>query len=240
MTKPNTVIPQHIAIIMDGNRRWAREHKMEASKGHEYVVDKAIEPLIDHAIKRGISYVTLWAFSTENWKRDKAEVDFLMMLFRRMFSRNSQRLHEKGVRLQMIGDPTRFDPDLQEKMAEWIEKTKDNQEITVVFALNYGGRDEIMRAAAKLIKAAGGVVQLADDKHAWTEEQFSMALDTADMPPVDLIIRPGGEQRLSGFLLWQSQYSELYFPEVLMPDFGAEELDKALAEFSRRQRRFGK
>lgn len=233
------LLPKHIAIIMDGNRRWARQHGMEVFFGHEYMVDKAIEPLVDHCIDRGIECVTLWAFSTENWKRDRKEVDFLLMLFRRVFSKNSQRLHERGVRLKMIGDPSAFPEDLQQSMAEWIEKTKDNDKITVVFALNYGGRDEILRAAGKLIKQAGGQVKMADEKHAWTVEEFEAALDTTELPAVDLIIRPGGEQRLSGFLLWQSEYAELYFPEVMMPDFNPSELDKALEEFARRQRRFG-
>lgn len=222
-------VPQHLGIIMDGNRRWARAHKLEVLKGHTYVADKVIQPLVEHCIKKRIKYITLWAFSTENWSRDREEVQGLMNLFRSAFTKNAAELHEKGVRLNTIGDLERFPKDLQRSITEWLAKTAENDKITVTFALNYGGRDEIVRAVNNL-ELAGKVV---------TADTLSAALDTAGMPDPDLIIRPGGEQRLSGFLPWQAVYAELYFTSVLMPDFTPAELDKALAEYAHRQRRFG-
>lgn len=224
-------LPQHIGIIMDGNRRWARQHKLAALQGHEYVANQVIEPLVDRCIELAIPFITLWAFSTENWRRDQQEVAGLMNLFRQAFSKNAARLHQKGVRLRAIGDLSRFPADIQKNIAEWVETSRDNDKVTVTFALNYGGRDEILRAMEK--------VATEKNSQSWSEEDISQALDTAGIPDPDLIIRPGGEQRLSGFLTWQSIYSELYFTDVLMPDFSPAELDKALADFSHRQRRFG-
>ena len=143
--------PQHIAIIMDGNRRWARQHKLQAIQGHEYVANKILEPLVEHCIQKQIPYLTLWAFSTENWQRDQEEVQGLMNLFRNAFARSIQKLHEKGVRLNMIGDLSHFPADIQKNVAEWMEKSKNNKKITVTFALNYGGRDEIIRAVRKIV-----------------------------------------------------------------------------------------
>jgi undecaprenyl diphosphate synthase len=225
-------LPQHIGIIMDGNRRWARQHKLEALKGHEYVANKVIEPLVEHCIKLGIPYLTLWAFSTENWQRDQQEVEGLMNLFRNAFKRNVQKLHDQGVKLHFIGDLSRFPQDIQDNVTRWLEMSKNNQNITVTFALNYGGRNEIIRAIRTLAKTNQNLTELSD-------QSFSTALDTAHLPDPDLIIRPGGEQRLSGFLPWQSVYAELYFTNVLMPDFDVTELNKALEEYSHRARRFG-
>lgn len=231
-----TNIPTHVAIIMDGNRRWAREHKMEAFKGHEYVANKIIEELTEAAIAEGIQYLTLWAFSTENWNREEKEVSALMNLFRDSFKKNAKTLHEKGVRLNVIGDISRFPTDIQENVAHWLEESKNNTRITVTFALNYGGRDELLRAFNALLRqqATGHRQQQI------SENEIAEYLDTKGMPDPDLIIRPGGEKRLSGYLPWQSVYSELYFTDVLMPDFNAEQLRKAVEEYSRRQRRFGK
>jgi undecaprenyl diphosphate synthase len=215
---------------MDGNRRWAKQHGLEILRGHEYVANKVIEPLVERCIERGVKYVTLWAFSTENWKRDRSEVIGLMELFRQAFQKQSQRLHKMGVRLRHIGDLQKFPPDIQQGIAKWEADTAQNQRITVTFALNYGGRDEVLRATNKL---------LAVGQTAVTEAEFAAALDTAGMPDPDFIIRTGGEQRLSGFLPWQAVYAELYFPSILMPDFTSIELDKALDEFAQRQRRFG-
>lgn len=224
-------LPTHVAIIMDGNRRWAKQHKLQVMQGHQFVADKVIEDLVAHAVKRGIQYVTLWAFSTENWHRDKTEVDGLMKIFREAFGRSANRLYELGVRLNYIGDLAAFPTDIQEQVQAWIDKSRTNDRITLTFALNYGGRDELVRAVNQLL-AAG--------KQSVTEADISAAVDTSGLPDPDLIIRPGGEQRLSGFLTWQSVYSEWYFTDVLMPDFTAEEFDKALAEFAHRQRRFGR
>jgi undecaprenyl diphosphate synthase len=225
-------LPKHIGIIMDGNRRWAKQHGWEVLRGHQYVSDKVIEPLVLRCIELGVPYLTLWAFSTENWKRDRAEVEGLMNIFRDGLQRNGQRLHEKGVRLNMIGDRSRFPADIQKGIELLLKKTAENKNITVTFALNYGGRDEILRAVNTFV-AENGPVEV-------TAENVAQHLDTSTMPDPDLIIRPGGEQRLSGFLTWQSVYSELYFTEILMPDFSPAELDKAVEEYAKRHRRFGK
>ena len=239
MSASKITIPSHIAIIMDGNRRWARQHKLEALKGHEYVANKVIEELVVEAINQGVKYLTLWAFSTENWQREQAEVQGLMGIFRSAFKKNAQRLHELGVRLNTIGDPSRFPADIQENVGHWLKLSKKNTKITVTFALNYGGRDEILRAINKLKRADQSQNQ-SSAHQPLTEADFAQYLDTAGLPDPELIIRPGGEQRLSGYLPWQSVYCELYFTDVLMPDFGATELQKAIAEFSHRQRRFGR
>lgn len=227
---------KHIAIIMDGNRRWARKQGLSAISGHEYVVDHVIEPLVDRCIELKIPYLTMWAFSTENWERDERELTGMMRLFRKAFERKVQELHEKGVRLNILGEIDRFPKDIAEKAKQWVEISRKNTTITLNFALNYGGRDELIRGMWELFsklskkKEASGV----------TMDAFQSCLDTADMPDPDLIIRPGGQLRLSGFMPWQSVYSELYFTEVLMPEFTVQELDKAIADFSSRKRRFGR
>jgi len=233
MLQKKSSTPHHIAIIMDGNRRWAKLHKMQALQGHAYVVNKIIEDLVDGCVELGIPYLTLWAFSTENWKRDQEEVSGLMGLFRKAFQKNVEDLHKKGVRLNMIGDPGKFPSDIQKDIAKWIELSKENTKVTVSFALNYGGRDEILRAMHKATTANVDLSKI-------TEEEFSQCMDTKDIPDPDLIIRPGGEQRLSGYLPWQSVYSELYFTDILMPDFDKHALKKAVEEYASRQRRFGK
>ena len=230
-------LPKHIAIIMDGNRRWAKQHGLELFRGHEQVANRVVKELVEQCVRRGVSYVTFWAFSTENWQRDDDEVSWIMQLFRQAFTKNAAELHEAGVRLNMIGDLQKFPNDIQENVRHWLELSKSNTAITVTFALNYGGRDEILRATRQLAKQVGAGEVAADGI---TEEVFAAALDTHDMPDPDLIIRPGGEKRLSGLLPWQSVYSELYFTDVLMPDFNGAELDKALADYAARQRRFGK
>lgn len=219
------VVPQHVAIIMDGNRRWAKRKGLAAIMGHRKVAHEMIERLTDFAIARGIKYLTLWAFSTENWERPTDEVDGMMNLFRESLQTQVEKLHKKKVRVAVIGDISRFPEDIRQQVADFVEQTANNSAMTVVFALNYGGRDELRRAVRQ-----GG-------------ESFEEHLDTKqmiDLPDPDLMIRPGGEQRLSGFLPWQTVYTELYFSEVLMPDFDEAELDKALAEYARRHRRFGK
>lgn len=217
-----TKTPTHIAIIMDGNRRWARDHGLPVLAGHQKVADEVLESLVEHAAKRGVKYLTFWAFSTENWSRSAGEVEGIMRIFRHVVAKRWQRLHEKGVRVWVIGDISKFAPDIKESLEKVVEQTKENKKITAIFALNYGGRDEIRRA----VKKSGS--------------NFERDLDTVGIPDPDLIIRTGGEQRLSGFLLWQSEYSELYFPSFYMPDFTPEKLDEAIEEFISRQRRFGK
>ncbi|MFH1244501.1 MAG: polyprenyl diphosphate synthase [bacterium] len=215
-------VPKHIAIIMDGNRRWAKKQGLAAIAGHAYAVDKVVENLIERAGELGVKYLTLWAFSTENWNRDEKEVTGLMNLFRKALMTKVEKFIAKGARLRLIGDMSRFAPDIQEGMKKAIEASNKNDKITVTFALNYGGRDEIKRAVEK-----GG-------------KRFEKYLDTAGTPDPELIIRTGGEQRMSGFLMWQSAYSEWYFTETLFPDFGPAEFDKAIEEYQGRQRRFGK
>ena len=220
--------PQHIAVIMDGNRRWAREHGLPILEGHRRVADKVLEPLIEYAAKRGVKYITFWAFSTENWQRSAQEVRGIMAIFRHVIKKRWARLHEKGVRVKAIGDLSKFPIDIKNALEDVVEQTKNNTKITAVFALNYGGRDEIIRAINRV------------DSCQLSAESFSKFLDTSGIPDPELIIRTGGEQRLSGFLLWQSQYSELYFPPWYMPDFTPERLDEAIEEFQKRKRRFGK
>lgn len=222
---------------MDGNRRWARKNKLAALQGHEYVSNKMIEPLAERCIERGVKYLTLWAFSTENWNREKNEVEGLMQIFRTGLVKNGERLHKLGIRLRVIGDMSSFPKDIQDGVDHWQQETAKNARLTITFALNYGGRDEILRAIQKMAQDYS-IEQLRATK--LSQEEFSKYLDTTDMPDPDLIIRPGGELRLSGYLPWQGVYAELYFTDILMPDFTADELDKALAEFERRTRNFGK
>ena len=231
-------IPTHIAIIMDGNRRWAKEHGLPPIGGHQKVANDVLEPLVEHATKRGVKYLTFWAFSTENWERDPKEVAGIMSIFRTAILAFGEKMHKKGIRIRVIGDMTKFSPDIQKSVQELVERTKNNTVVTVIFAINYGGRDEIIRAIHKYTMVNNP--QPVTRNSQLTVNTFLAYLDTAGIPDPELIIRTGGEQRLSGFLLWQSEYSELYFPEFYMPDFTPERLDEALEEYEKRQRRFGK
>lgn len=229
-------VPQHVAVIMDGNRRWAADHQMGPVDGHREAAEKTIEPIVDRAIKHGIKYLTFWAFSTENRNRDKFELRGLFGVFRDALKTKIRRLHEKGVKIKVIGNVDWFPGDIPERVKKMVNLTRDNEIITVSFALNYGGRDEILRAVKKLLKK----VELGEVKVKNIDEaEFSKNLDTAGMPDPDLIIRTGGERRLSGYLPWQSVYSEIYFTNVLFPDFSPEEFDKALLDYQKRDRRFG-
>lgn len=235
--KQTQLVPQHLAIICDGNRRWAREHKMEVFKGHEQAVNNVFEPLIDHAILRGIGNVTFWIFSTENWQRDRLEVEGLMNLFRSFFTRQIDDLHAKGVRVNMIGNLDDFAQDIQTKIKEGMAKTKHNKAITVTLAMSYGGRDELRRAIVKIAqKVKAGQLE----PEAITQDMIGQNLDTADLPDPDFMVRTSGEFRLSGFMLWQMEYAEMYFPQWHFPEFTPEKLDEVIAEFAKRQRRFGK
>ncbi len=231
MDENTDLVPQHIAIIMDGNRRWAKEHGLPVLEGHRRVSDDILEPLIEHAASKGVKYLTLWAWSTENWKRNAEEVNGIMTLFRNVIARRWKRLSENGVCIRTIGDIGQFPADIRDAITRVVEETKHNTKITVILALNYGGRDEIIRAIRKL----------PNDQQCnnVTIQQLSNLLDTSGIPDPELIIRTGGEKRLSGFLLWQSNYSELLFPEWYMPDFTPEKLDEAIGEYQIRNRRFG-
>jgi undecaprenyl diphosphate synthase len=227
------VIPKHIAIIMDGNRRWAKERGLPVIAGHKKVAEDMLEPLVEHAYNIGVKYLTFWAFSTENWKRNPVEVSGIMSIFRKSLEVFGQRMHKKGIRIRMIGNLNRFSSDIKKSVTDLIELTKNNKRITVIFALDYGGRDEIVRAMnkAESLSAQAG--------RQLTAESFNEYLDTAGIPDPELIVRTGGEQRLSGFLLWQSEYSELYFPAWYMPEFTPKKLDEVIEEYNSRQRRFG-
>lgn len=223
---------KHVAIIMDGNRRWAKQKGLNPVNGHEQAAKKSIEPLIEKCASLGIPYVTFWAFSTENWKRDETELKGLFEVFRFALGSLAIRFIQKGARLRILGDINRFPKDIAQKCLEMINKSSKNHKITVTFALNYGGRDEILRAIKKLIADKTPVDSI-------NEELFSSYLDTSGIPDPDLIIRTGGEQRLSGYLPWQSVYSELYFTPTLFPDFTPDQLILAINEFLKRDRRFG-
>ena len=207
---------------MDGNRRWAKAKGLPVIAGHAYAVEKTVEELIERAGEMGVEYLTLWAFSTENWGRAEDEVTGVMNLFRKALQNKVGKFIEKGARLKLIGDMSRFSPDIQEGMKQAMLASEKNTKITVAFALNYGGRDEIKRAVE-----VGGV-------------DFEKHLDTKEMPDPDLIIRTGGEQRTSGFLMWSGAYAEWYFTDLLFPDFTPEKLDLAIEEYQKRQRRYGK
>jgi len=228
-------VRQHIAIIMDGNRRWARQRGLPILEGYRKVADDILEPLIEHAAKRGIKFMTFWAFSTENWNRSKKEVQGIMAIFRRVIQKRWKRLHEKGVCIRVIGDVSKFPRDIADALTKVLEQTKNNKKITVVFALNYGGRDEITRALQKLL----GNIQYPIS-NIQLQQQVEEQLDTAGIPDPEIIVRTGGDQRLSGFLLWQSEYSELYFPSWYMPEFTPKKLDEVIGEYQKRSRRFGR
>jgi len=229
-------LPQHVALIMDGNRRWAKKHNLPSFEGHKYG-EKQVEAIVDCAIELGIPYLTFWAFSTENWQRPKREVGFLINLLENLLEKRIDSYHQKNVRFNVIGDLSKFSPKIVEKIKKWVRKTKNNKKITVNLALSYGGRDEIIRAIKKWFRRNRG---LEEEKINLTKEEFEKHLDTAGQPDPDLLIRTGGEKRLSGFLLWQIEYSELYFTDVLWPDFTPEQFIEAIKDYSQRVRRFGK
>jgi undecaprenyl diphosphate synthase len=246
MNNAQQKIPAHVAIIMDGNRRWAKAHGLPALEGHRRVSTSVLEKLIERAAQLGIAYLTLWAFSTENWKRDTQEVTGIMTIFRHGLQTMGTKMHKKGIRIKMIGNISAFPQDIQDSLKSFIELTKNNTAITVIFALNYGGRDEIVRAINTAISRELSAVRksnntLVHESEDWrlTTDDFSQLLDTAGIPDPDLVIRTGGEHRTSGFLLWQSEYSEWVFPQWYMPDFTPDKLDWALNEFQERKRRFG-
>jgi len=230
-------IPTHVAIICDGNRRWARSRGLKVFAGHKKAVTENFEEIIDRSIVLGLKYLTFWIFSTENWARDKAEVDFLMNLFRDIFDKQIDGWKQKGVRFNMIGDITGFQEDIQKRITNGSELTKENQKLTVTLAMNYGGRDEIKRATQKIAQEIKeGKLQPEDI----SEEVIEKHLDTADMPDPDCIVRTSGEQRMSGFMSWQQQYSEFIFVDYPFPDMHGKELDEVILEFNKRTRRFGK
>ncbi|MDH5533532.1 MAG: polyprenyl diphosphate synthase [Candidatus Pacebacteria bacterium] len=229
-------IPKHVAIICDGNRRWARSQGLPVFEGHRRAVDKVFDELIDAAVGKGVKYLTFWIFSTENWDRDKDEVAGLMKLFRWFFDKRINEFKKKNVKFNMIGNLDHFEDDIQKRIKDGMEKTKDCSKITVTLAMSYGGRDEITRAMQKI----SDQIVSGDIKGKITPELITKNLDTADLPDPEFIIRTSGEHRMSGFLMWQSEYSEFYFPEFSFPEFDKEKFNQAMEEFSSRKRRFGK
>lgn len=221
----------HLAIIMDGNGRWAKGRGLPRLKGHEAGA-QAARQIVEAAKKRKIGYLTLYAFSSENWKRPRDEVEGLFGLLEGFIDREVDRLVESGVCLHTIGDLSKFPPKLSRKVAETVEKTGGNSELHLNVALNYGGRDEIIRAVRRITQAGTAPESL-------DEAAFSRCLDTSFMPDPDLLIRTGGERRISNFLLWQLAYTEIYFSDILWPDFDEKALDTAISWYKTRQRRFG-
>ncbi len=228
-------LPRHVAIIMDGNGRWAKQRSLPRYMGHREGV-KAVHRVVEACLERGVEVLTLFAFSSENWRRPKTEVGLLMDLFVRTLRSEVARLDRNGVRMQFIGERSAFDPKLRALMDGAERQTAENTALTLVIAVNYGGRWDLAQAARRLAaRVAEGELQLENVDSA----ALSRELSIAHLPEPDLFIRTGGEQRISNYLLWQLAYTELYFTDLLWPDFDAAALDQALRSFAGRQRRFG-
>ncbi len=228
-------IPQHVAIIVDGNGRWAKSQGKPRGYGH-YQGAKNLEVICRDAWELGIKYLTVYLFSTENWKRSRDEVDSLMRLFRYYTKTCIATAMDNDMKVRVLGDPSALDADLQKSLADLVETSRDNQGLNFQIAINYGGRDEIVRAARKIAKdCADG--KLAPEEI--TEKSFSERLDTAGIPDPDLLIRTSGELRISNYLLWQLAYTEFYFTDVPWPAFTKEDLVKAIEQYNTRDRRFG-
>ncbi|MFW6105713.1 MAG: isoprenyl transferase [Chloroflexota bacterium] len=227
-----TYPPQHVAIIMDGNGRWARKRHLPRLAGHK-AGSENIRPVVKNFANYGVKYLTLYMFSTENWNRPKTEVTGLLSLLGRKIDQETQAFHQENIRLVHVGRLDRLSRKLREKVKAAVELTKNNNGLTLCLAFDYGGRDEIVRAARRI--AEDGIPGNNIDEHV-----FARYLYSANIPDPDLVIRTAGESRLSNFLLWQAAYSELYFTPVLWPDFGPKDVEEALSEYKRRQRRFGK
>lgn len=235
LVEPNSRLPAHIAIVMDGNGRWAEKRSRPRSMGHQAGL-KALRRVVKHCGHLGIKELTVFAFSSENWNRPKSEVSRLMELFMRALDKEAAELHENGVRIQFIGDTSRFSPEIQQRIERVLARTPSNCEITLNVAANYGGRWDITNACRTMAKdVTEGRLAVEDI----SESRFSDYLSTGGGSDPDLLIRTGGEKRISNFLLWQAAYSELYFSPVLWPDFGPQEIDQAVAAYSARERRFG-
>ena len=224
--------PRHVAIIMDGNGRWAKGRRLPRIAGHRRGVE-AVRATVRACAERGVEYLTLFAFSSENWRRPAEEVALLMQLFQAALSSEVEKLHKSGVRLKVVGDTSRFDPKICRLIAQGERLTAGNRRLTLTVAANYGGRWDILQALSALLR---------DGKSAEQVDEAALApyLAMSYAPEPDLFIRTGGEQRISNFLLWQLAYSELYFTETLWPDFDAAALDAALASYRGRERRFGR
>jgi len=226
-------VPRHIAVIMDGNGRWAKKRFMPRVMGHQRGVE-SLREVVKACRDLGVEYLTLFAFSSENWRRPADEVSFLMQLFLRALEQEVAKLHKNNIRLQIIGDRTRFDAKLVDMIGEAEHLTADNTALTLTIAANYGGRWDIMQALRKMLETAP---ELA---HSFSEEDLAAHLSMPYAPEPDLFIRTGGEKRISNFLLWQLAYAELYFTDTLWPDFNNAALKRAIQSYQQRERRFGR
>lgn len=224
----NEQIPAHIAIIMDGNGRWAKERNLKRTAGHEEGAN-TVREITKHCAKIGVKYLTLYAFSTENWSRPKLEVEYLMRLLDKHLKKELSVYLENNIKFKAIGDLSKFSKALQKTINDVQEKTSKGTGLTQVLALNYGSKDEIVRAVKKL----------NEKKLEVNEENLEANLDTAGMPDVDIMIRTSGEVRLSNYLLWQNAYAEMFFTQTYWPDFSSNELDDIISDFNNRERRFG-
>ena len=231
----DAAVPRHVAIIMDGNGRWAKARGLPRSAGHRAGAEAARKAL-RAAGEAGVECLTLYAFSSENWRRPAAEISDLTGLLRFYVQRELESLHKEGIRLTILGDHTAFEADVAALVDRAVAKTAANDKMTLAIALNYGARNELVQAMRRLAdQVAAGTLAAADID----EQKIEAALDTHDLPPLDLLIRTSGEQRLSNFLLWQAAYAELLFVDTLWPDFDGDTMRAALAEYARRERRYG-
>ncbi|MBT9515705.1 MAG: di-trans,poly-cis-decaprenylcistransferase [Methyloversatilis discipulorum] len=229
----SSAVPRHIAIIMDGNGRWARRRFMPRVAGHRKGVE-AVRAVVKRCAERGVGYLTLFAFSSENWRRPAEEVNFLMQLFVRALEDEVVRLHENGIRLRVVGDLGRFEPRLVELIRNAEALTEGNTGLNLTIAANYGGRWDILQAVERMLKAH------PERRDGFTEQELAPHLSMAYAPEPDLFIRTGGEQRISNFLLWQLAYTELYFTDSLWPEFNGAAIDEAITSYQQRERRFGR
>ena len=229
----NAALPRHVAIIMDGNGRWAKKRFMPRVAGHHRGVE-TVRDAVKYCLERGIEYLTLFAFSSENWRRPEEEVTLLMQLFVRALQKEVAKLHLNGVRLKIVGDLSRFDPHLQSLIRASEAKTSANERLTLTIAANYGGRWDILQAVNRM------TIGQPEKQGQWSEADLAPYLAMSYAPEPDLFIRTGGEERISNFLLWQLAYSEFYFTDTLWPEFDRAAFDTAIASYQQRERRFGR
>ena len=227
-----SAVPRHIAIIMDGNGRWATRRFLPRVAGHAKGVER-VRDVVEACVERGVEFLTLFAFSSENWRRPAEEVSVLMRLFMTALEREITKMHVNSIRLKVVGDLSRFDPKLQRMIANAERRTANNTRLTVNICANYGGRWDMMQAIGKMVAAHPGATD-------FSEEQLAQHLAMAYAPEPDLFIRTGGEQRISNFMLWQLAYTEMYFTETYWPDFTSASLDEAILSYQQRERRFGR
>lgn len=233
---PLATVPQHIAIIMDGNNRYGKANQLATGAGHVAGKD-ALDPIVEHCLARGVQILTVFAFSSENWARPKAEVELLMRLLEQTIHEQMPRMHKYRIRLRFIGDRSLLSDELAQLMADAEATTAQFDAMTLVIAISYGGQWDIANAAKMLAQEVADAKLSADDI---TADALAGKLQLADLPAVDMLIRTGGDYRISNFLLWQIAYAELFFTPTLWPEFGVDELDTMMASFANRERRFGK